>query len=113
MSTSTSQPNSLGPDENDGGAMPSHGGQNPGEALSSFDFSHGSHVESGPQIDLESQGSDHSDVHAALASMSSEDALDYAINHIGGADHLDAEHADAGHGDGAHVDTPLDTSHDA
>ena len=45
--------------------------------------------------------------------MSSEDALDYAISHIGGADHVDAGQADAGHGDAGHFDMPLDTSHDA
>jgi hypothetical protein len=68
-------------------------GQNPGEALAKFDFSH---------IDLGSQGLDHSDAHAALTSMSSDDALDYAISQMGPADHLDV----------GHFDMPADTSHD-
>jgi hypothetical protein len=67
--------------------------QNPGEALAKFDFSH---------IDLGSQGLDHSDAHAALTSMSSDDALDYAISQMGPADHLDV----------GHFDMPADTSHD-
>jgi hypothetical protein len=88
------------------GTNPSHdGGQAPGDALSKIDFSH---VDPGPHTDPGSQGPDHSDVHAALASMSSEDALDYAISHMGGADHLDAGHFDAGHSD-----VPVDSSHDA
>jgi hypothetical protein len=68
-------------------------GKDPGEALAKFDFS---------QIDLGSQGPDHSDAHAALASMSSDDALDYAISQMGPADHLDV----------GHFDMPADTSHD-
>ena len=48
--------------------------KDPGEALAKFDFS---------RIDLSSQGPDHSDAHAALASMSSDDALDYAIGQMG------------------------------
>jgi hypothetical protein len=67
--------------------------KNLGEALARFDFS---------QTDLGSQGPDHSDVHAALASMSSDDALDYAISQMGPAAHLDV----------GHVDMPTDTSHD-
>jgi len=68
-------------------------GKNPGEALAKFDFSH---------TDLGSQGPDHSDAHAALASMSSDDALDYAIGQMGPADHCD----------GGHFDVAADTSHD-
>jgi hypothetical protein len=67
-------------------------GKNPGEALAKFDFSH---------TDLGSQGPDHSDAHAALASMSSDDALDYAISQIGPVDHMDV----------GHFDVPADTSH--
>lgn len=67
--------------------------KDPGEALAKFDFS---------RIDLSSQGPDHSDAHAALASMSADDALDYAINQMGPADHLDV----------GHFDVPADTSHD-
>ena len=68
-------------------------GKNPGEALAKFDFSH---------TDLGSQGPDHSDAHAALASMSSDDALDYATSQMGGADHFDI----------GHFDVAADTSHD-
>ena len=68
-------------------------GKNPGEALAKFDFSH---------TDLGSQVPDHSDAHAALASMSSDDALDYAIGQMGPADHFD----------GGHFDVAADTSHD-
>jgi len=113
MSTLSPLPSIPEPDGNSDTTPSESGGSNPGEALSKFDFSHGSHVDSDPQTDLGSQGADHSDVHAALASMSSEDALDYAISHIGGADHVDAGQADAGHGDAGHFDMPLDTSHDA
>ena len=70
------------------------GGRNPGEALANFDFSH---------TDLGSQDPDHSDAHAALASMSSDDALDYAIGQMDAADHFDV----------GHFDMPPDTSHDA
>jgi hypothetical protein len=66
--------------------------KNPGEALAKFDFSH---------TDLGSQGPDHADAHAALASMSSDNALDYAISLMGPADHLDI----------GHFDLPADTSH--
>lgn len=68
-------------------------GKNPGEALAKFDFSH---------TDLGSQGSEHPDAHAALVSMSSDDALEYAISQMGPADHFDVGHFDM---------TP-DTSHD-
>jgi hypothetical protein len=68
-------------------------GKNPGEALAKFDFSH---------TDPGSQGPDHSDAHVALASMSSDDALDYAISQMGPADHLDV----------GPFDMPADTSHD-
>jgi hypothetical protein len=104
MSTSSSLTDSPEPKET-GDTMPSGGGTNPGEALSKFDFSH---LDPAPQNDLGSQGPDHSDAHAALASMSSEDALDYAISHIGSVDHLDTGHFDVGH-----FDLPPDTSHDA
>jgi hypothetical protein len=67
--------------------------QAPGEALAKFDFAH---------TNLGTQGPDYSDAHAVLASMSSDDALDYAISQMGPADHLDVEH----------FDTPADTSHD-
>jgi hypothetical protein len=115
MSKLDSLPNILGP-KDDGGPAPSNGGgHNLGEALSKFDFSHLSHVDSGSQTDVGSQGLDHSDLHAALASMSPGDALDYAISQIGSADHLDAGHSDTGHADPGHADTGLsvDTSHDA
>ena len=67
---------------------------NPGEALAKLDFSHG---------DYGSHGPDHSgDLHGALASMSSDHALDYAIGQMGPADHFDV----------GHFDVPADTSHD-
>ena len=65
---------------------------NPGEALAKFDFSQGN-LGSAP---------DHSDTHAALASMSSDHALDYAIGQMSpAADHFDIAH-----------DVPVHTSHD-
>ncbi len=65
----------------------------PGAALAKFDFSHGN-----PGF-----APDHSDTHAALASMSPDHALDYAIGQLGpAADHFDI----------AHTDVPADTSHD-
>jgi len=89
-----------------GDAMPlDGGGKNPGEALSKFDFSH---VDPSSDTDPGSRGPDHLDMHAALASMSSDDALDYAISQMGPADHFDAGHSDAGH-----LDLPLDTFHDS
>jgi hypothetical protein len=91
--------------EHNGDPTPSHdSGKNPGEALSKLDFSH---IDSGSHADLGSQGPDHSDTHAALASMSSADALDYAISQMGLADHVDAGHFDAGQ-----FDMPIDASHD-
>ena len=97
----------LEPKDN-GDTTPSDGGgKNPGEALSKFDFSHLDPVDPGSHTDLASQGPDHSEMHAALASMSSDDALDYAIGQMGPADHLDAGHSDAGHFE------PVDTSHDS
>jgi len=103
MSTTSSPPNSLVPKDS-GDTTPSDGGgNNPGEALSKFDFSQ---VDPASPTDPGSQGPDHSDALAALASMSTEDALDYAISHIGSADHCEA-----GHFDGGHVDMP-DTAHD-
>ena len=74
-------------------------GKNPGEALAKFDFSHGNF---GSYGDFGSHGPDHSDAHAALASMSSDDALDYAISQMGPADHFDV----------GHFDVAADTSHD-
>jgi hypothetical protein len=68
--------------------------RNPGEALAKFDFSHG---------DFGSHGPDHSgDLQGALASMSSDDALEYAIAQMGPADHFDV----------GHFDVPTDTSHE-
>ncbi|MCK1621254.1 hypothetical protein IVA96_32765 [Bradyrhizobium sp. 159] len=69
--------------------------RNPGEALAKCDFSHG---------DFGSHSPDHTgDIHGALASMSSDDALEYAIGQMGPAD---ADHVDVGHFDAA-----TDTSH--
>src|ERR1700716_504444 len=68
--------------------------RNSGEALAKFDFSHG---------DFGSHGPDHSgDMQGALASMSSDDALEAAIGQMGPADHFDV----------GHFDVPTDTSHD-
>jgi hypothetical protein len=68
--------------------------RDPGEALAKFDFSHG---------DFGSHGPDHSgDMQGALASMSTDDALEYAIGQMGPADHFDV----------GHFDVPTDTSHD-
>jgi hypothetical protein len=68
--------------------------RNPGEALAKFDFSHG---------DFGSHGPDHSgDIQGALASMSTDDALEYAISQIGPPDHFDV----------GHFDVAADTSHD-
>ena len=67
---------------------------NPGEALAKFDFSHG---------EFGSHGPDHSgDMQGALASMSFDDALEYAISQMGPADHFDV----------GHFDVPADASHD-
>ena len=67
---------------------------NPGEALARFDFSHGNSGSRGP---------DHSgDMQAALASMSSDNALEYAIGQMGPADQFDV----------GHFHVPADTSHD-
>jgi hypothetical protein len=93
MSTPSSFPSILEPKDH-GDTKPSDdSSKSLGEALAKFDFSH---------TDLGSQGPDHSDAHAALASMSSDDALDYAISQLGPADHLDV----------GHFDMPVDTSHD-
>ena len=68
--------------------------RNPGEALAKFDFSHG---------DFGSHGPDHSgDIQGALASMSTDDALEYAIGQMGPADHFDV----------GHFGLAADTSHD-
>jgi hypothetical protein len=67
---------------------------NPGEALARIDFSQG---------DFGSRDADQSgDIHGALASMSSDDALEYAIGQMGPAEHLDV----------GHFDVAVDTSHD-
>ncbi|WP_407118038.1 hypothetical protein [Bradyrhizobium sp. LMG 9283] len=69
-----------------------------GEALAKFDFSHGDFAG-----DFSSHGPDHSgDIHGALASMSCDDALEYAIGLMGPTDHFDV----------GHFDTATDTSHD-
>ena len=76
--------------------------RNPGEGLAKFDFSHGDFSHG----DFSSHGPDHSgDLQSALASMSSDDALEYAIGQMGPADHF-ADHFDAGHSD-----VSADTSH--
>jgi hypothetical protein len=68
--------------------------RSPGEALAKFDFSHGGFGSHGP---------DHSgDMLGALASMSSDDALEYAIGRMGPVDHFDL----------GHFDVAADTSHD-
>src|SRR5437016_1506403 len=68
--------------------------RNPGEALAKLDFSHG---------EFGSHGPDHSgDIQVALASMSSDDALEYAIGQMGPADHFDV----------GHFHEPADSSHD-
>lgn len=71
----------------------------PGEALAKFDFSQGDFS----RDDFGSHGPDHSDdIQCALASMSSDDALEYAIGQMGPADHFDV----------GHFDGPAETSHD-
>jgi hypothetical protein len=66
--------------------------RDPGEALAKVDFSHN-----------DSHAPGHSDdMQAALASMSSDDALEYAIAQMGPSDHFDV----------GHFDVPADTSHD-
>jgi hypothetical protein len=67
---------------------------NPGEVLARFDFSHG---------DLGSHGPDHSgDMQGALASMSSDQALEYAIGQMGPADHFDEGQFDVASHDMVH-----------
>ena len=74
---------------------------NPGEMLAKFDFSHGNF---GSHGDFGSHGPDHSgDMHGALASMSSDQALDYAIGQMGPADHFDIGHDDVSSHDTAHA----------
>jgi len=92
-------PSDLGSEHGDT-RPPDEGGNDPGEALAKFDFSH---TDLSSHADFGSQGLDHSDAHAALAAMSPGDALDYAISQLSLADHLDV----------GHLDTPLDTSHDS
>jgi hypothetical protein len=98
MSTPGSLPGILEPKDHGDTKPPEDSSKSLGEALAKFDFSH---TDLGA-TDLGSQGPDPSDVHAALASMSSDDALDYAISQMGPADHLDV----------GHFDMPVDTSHD-
>lgn len=87
------------PEPNDyGDTKPSDDGKSVGDALASFDFAH---TDTGP-ADLDLHGPEPSDAHAALVSMSCDDALDYAISHMGPADHLDV----------GHIDMPADASHD-
>jgi hypothetical protein len=93
MSTVSSLPSILEPQDHGDAKQSDDGSKDLGEALAKFDFSH---------VDLGSQSPDHADVHAALASMSSDDALDYAISQMGPGDHLDV----------VHIDMPADTSHD-
>ncbi|MCK1488882.1 hypothetical protein IVB14_00040 [Bradyrhizobium sp. 180] len=72
--------------------------RSPGDALAKFDFSHGEFAG-----DFSSHGPDHSgDIHSALASMSCDDALEYAIGLMGPTEHFDL----------GHFDTATDTSHD-
>lgn len=98
MSTQSSPTSILDPKDHSD-TKPSDGcGENPGEVLAKYDFSH---------ADLGSQGPDHSDAHAALASMSSGDALEYAIGQMSPADHFDVGHFDMP------ADTSQDTGHDA
>jgi hypothetical protein len=79
---------------NDGDRGKGDASDNPGEALARFDFSQG---------DLGSHRADQSgDILGALASMSSDDALEYAIGQMGPADHFDV----------GHFDVTADTSHD-
>jgi hypothetical protein len=69
----------------------------PGEALAKFDFSHNEFNPHAP---------DHSgDIQAALASMSADDALEYAIAQMGPADHLDAGPLDVSTDSSHHTDT--------
>jgi hypothetical protein len=93
MSTLSNLTDGLEPKDNGNTKQSDDPGTNAGEALAKFDFSH---------TDLGAQGPDHSDTHAALASMSCDDALDYAISHLSPTDHLDIGHFDA----------PADASHD-
>ena len=72
--------------------------RNPGEALAKCDFSHGDFSHG----DFGLHGPDHlGDIQGALASMSSDDALEYAIGQMGPADHFDL----------GHFDVAADTSH--
>jgi hypothetical protein len=71
-------------DESQNGRGDSH--QSAGDALAKFDFSH---------VDFGPQRADHpGDIQSALASMSSDDALEYAIGQMGTADHFDAGNFD-------------------
>src|ERR1700716_2270929 len=70
-----------------------HTYHDPGDALAKFDFAHG---------DFASVPDHSGDMQAALASMSSDDALEYAIGQMGPADHFDV----------GHFDVAADTSND-
>jgi hypothetical protein len=97
------------PEPKDGDSVLTADGKNLGEALSKFDFSQ---FDFGSHSVPSSQDPAHSDAHAALAAMSSDDALDYAISHVGeaeGAHNLDVGHVgDGGHDDGGHIDGHVD-----
>ncbi|SCB54802.1 hypothetical protein GA0061098_103070 [Bradyrhizobium shewense] len=72
--------------------------RSPGDALAKFDFSQGEFAG-----DFSSHSPDHSgDIHCALASMSCDDALEYAIGLMGPTDHFNV----------GHFDTATDTPHD-
>ena len=77
------------PDE----SVVSHNNHDPGEALAKFDFSHNEFDSHAPDVS--------GDIQAALASMSPDDALEYAIAQMGPADHFDT----------GPFDVPPDTSH--
>jgi hypothetical protein len=94
MSRLSSVTSILEPKDHSDTKLSDDSGGNLGEALARFDFG---------QTDLGPQVPDYSDTHAALASMSADEALDYAISQMGPADHLD----------GGHFDMPVDTSHDS
>ena len=69
----------------------------PGEALAKFDFSHN---------EFDPHAPDHSgDIQAALASMSADDALEYAIAQMGPADHFDVGPLDVSTDSSHHTDT--------
>jgi hypothetical protein len=69
----------------------------PGEALAKFDFSHNEFDSHAPDIS--------GDIQAALASMSPDDALEYAIAQMGPADHSDTGPCDVPPDTSHHIDT--------